>query len=83
MREAESKGAQAYITGEIHYHIDNDYGRKRFQMMMDYVEDTSMSLIGVSHSASEYLVKKTQMRRWFEENYDVQIKLIPQHKWWL
>jgi hypothetical protein len=38
-------------------------------------------LIGVSHAASEYLVKKTQMKGWFEENCDVQTKLIPQHKW--
>lgn len=26
MEEAERKGAQAYISGEIHCHIDNDYG---------------------------------------------------------
>lgn len=83
MKEAESKGAQAYITGEIHCHIDNEYGRRRFQMMMDFVETTGMSLIGVSHSASEYLVKKTQMKGWFGENCDVQTKLISQHKWWL
>ena len=25
MKEAEEKGAEAYITGEIHCHIDNDY----------------------------------------------------------
>lgn len=83
MKEAEEKGAQAYITGEIHCHIDNDYGRMRFDMMMDYVKTTKMSLIGVSHSASEYLVKKTQMKQWLLENYDVQVELIPQHKWWL
>lgn len=83
MKEAESKGAQAYITGEIHCHIDNDYGRTRFEMMMEYVRTTSMSLIGVSHAASEYLVKKTQMKNWFNEHHDVQVKLIPQHKWWL
>lgn len=83
MKEAEEKGAQAYITGEIHCRVDNDYGRMRFEKMMDYVKTTTMSLIGVSHSASEYLVKKTQMKQWLLGNYDVQVELIPQHKWWL
>lgn len=83
MQEAESKGAQAYITGEIHCHIDNDYGRMRYAKMMEYVKDTKISLIGVSHSASEYLVKKTQIKKWLENNYDLEIQLIPQHKWWL
>ncbi len=83
MKEAETKGAQAYITGEIHCHIDNDYGRKRFDTMMEYVKTTTMSLIGVSHAASEYLVMKTQMKNWFEQNYALNVNLIPQHKWWL
>ncbi len=30
-----------------------------------------MSLIGLSHSASEYLVKETLMYDWFKENFDV------------
>lgn len=62
MKEAEEKGAQAYVTGEIHCRVDNDYGRRRFREMMDYVPAASMSLIGVSHAASEFLVMKTQMR---------------------
>ncbi len=28
MKEAEENGVQAYITGEIHCHIDNEYGKK-------------------------------------------------------
>ncbi|MBA4494461.1 Nif3-like dinuclear metal center hexameric protein [Paenactinomyces guangxiensis] len=83
MMEAEAKGAQAYITGEIHCHIDNDYGRSRFKQIMDYVPHTTMSLIGVSHSASEYLVKKTLMKNWFKSHFDVSCILLPQHKWWL
>lgn len=82
MKEAEEKGVQAYITGEVHCHIDNDYGRTKYKEMMKYVKDTSMSLIGVSHSASEYLVKKTLMRDWFEQNFNVQTVMLPQEKWW-
>jgi putative NIF3 family GTP cyclohydrolase 1 type 2 len=83
MREAEKRGAQAYITGEIHCHIDNDYGKKKFQQMMDYVPESNMSLIGVSHSASEYLVKKTLIRKWFNEKLGLETAMIPQGKWWL
>lgn len=52
MKEAEKMGVQAYITGEIHCHIDNDYGKMKYKKMMDYAKYTSMSLFGVSHSAS-------------------------------
>jgi putative NIF3 family GTP cyclohydrolase 1 type 2 len=82
MKEAEEKGAQAYITGEVHCHIDNDYGRQRYQQMMEYVNQTSMSLIGVSHAASEFLVKKTQMKNWLEKHFDIHCILLPQDKWW-
>ncbi|EEL43301.1 hypothetical protein bcere0021_46050 [Bacillus cereus Rock3-42] len=50
---------------------------------MDYVNETNMSLIGVSHSASEYLVKETLMYEWFKENFEVDVTLVPQGKWWL
>ncbi|MBJ8055191.1 Nif3-like dinuclear metal center hexameric protein [Bacillus cereus] len=83
MKEAEEKGAEAYITGEIHCHIDNEYGQYKYSLIMDYVKETNMSLIGVSHSASEYLVKKTLMYDWFQENFDVDVTLIPQETWWL
>ena len=83
MEEAASRGVQAYITGEIHCHIDNDYGKKKFKSMKEYATKTPMSLLGVSHSASEYLVKKTLINDWFNSNFDVQTVLIPQEKWWL
>lgn len=83
MQEAEEKGVQAYITGEIHCHIDNEYGKQKYNQMKEYAAGTSMSLVGVSHSASEYLVKKTLMKEWFQEEFGIQPVLIPQEKWWL
>ncbi|MGE7935929.1 Nif3-like dinuclear metal center hexameric protein [Bacillus paramycoides] len=83
MKEAEEKGAEAYIAGEIHCHIDNEYGKYKYSLIMDYVKETNMSLIGVSHSSSEFLVKKTLMHDWFKEIFDVNITLLPQEKWWL
>ena len=83
MKEAEDNGIQAYITGEIHCHIDNEYGRRKYDQMMEFAAGTSMSLIGVSHSASEYLVHKTLMKDWFKHHFPVETVLIPQEKWWL
>jgi hypothetical protein len=51
--------------------------------MVDYASKTSMSLLGVSHSASEYLVKKTLLKDWFEQNFNIKTVLLPQEKWWL
>lgn len=83
MREAESKGAQAYVTGEIHCHIDNDYGKYRYSQMKDYVKETQMSLIGLSHAASEFFVMKTQMLKWLEQEMNVGVRLLRQSKWWV
>lgn len=83
MKEAEKNGVQAYITGEIHCHIDNDYGKMKYEKMIEFAKETSMSLIGVSHSASEYLVKKTLIKDWFESRFEVNTVMIPQEKWWL
>ncbi|MED1862224.1 Nif3-like dinuclear metal center hexameric protein [Fictibacillus nanhaiensis] len=83
MIEAEKMGAEAYLTGEVHCHIDNDYGKKKYEQMKSYIAQTTMSLIGVSHSASEYLVHATQLKSWFEEKFQLPVTLLPQSKWWV
>lgn len=82
MRGVEAKGAQAYLTGEILDRIDNEVGRRLFREVEDFARGTTMSLIGVSHAASEYLVMKTQMIRWLKETFDVHVELIPMNRWW-
>lgn len=83
VQEAEKLGAQAYLTGEVHCHINNEYGKKKFDEMKEYCKSTTMSLIGVSHAASEYLVHATQLKPWFEEQFQLPVTLIPQDKWWV
>ncbi|OOC62613.1 Nif3-like dinuclear metal center hexameric protein [Paenibacillus ihbetae] len=83
MKEAERKGAQAYVTGEIHCHIHNDYGKSKYNRMKEYVEETQMSLIGLSHAASEFFVMKTQMLQWIEQEMNVEVQLLRQSKWWV
>jgi putative NIF3 family GTP cyclohydrolase 1 type 2 len=82
MRDAEGKGAQAYLTGEIFDRVDNDYGRRLFTEVQGFARTTEMSLLGVSHAASEYLVMKTQMVRWLKATFAVDAKPIPPSRWW-
>lgn len=82
MRCAASMGAQAYLTGEIHCHIDNDYGRARMAEMKVYLRETPMSMLGGSHAATEFLVMRTQMKAWFERELGVEAIPVPQSVWW-
>lgn len=82
LQECESKGVQAYLTGELFDRIEGDYGRKAFAQVESFARNTSISLIAVSHSASEYLVMKSQMVEWLEDNFSVSAKPLPLSKWW-
>ncbi|MDR7417343.1 MAG: Nif3-like dinuclear metal center hexameric protein [Armatimonadota bacterium] len=82
MREAEAKGAQVYLSGEILNRIDDDRGRRNFREVQDFARGTSMSLVGVSHAASEFLALKTLMAPWLRAVAEVETDLIPMSRWW-
>lgn len=77
------KGAQAYITGEIFSHQNSDWARQNTAKLQDYVKTIDISLIGVSHAASEFLVMRTQIPEWFKENFGLPVTPLPQNKWWI
>lgn len=68
MANAERRGAQAWLTGEIHVRADGEYGR-RYADVRAFAERTTMTLVGVSHAASEQLVLRTQLTRWLAERH--------------
>jgi putative NIF3 family GTP cyclohydrolase 1 type 2 len=82
MEEAESKGAQVYISGEILCRLNDDYGRSCFKSVSEYIPKTTMSLIGTSHDGSEALTMRTLMRDWVEANFNVKTEYISLGKWW-
>jgi putative NIF3 family GTP cyclohydrolase 1 type 2 len=82
MREAEGRGAQVYLSGEILDRIDDDHGRQHFREVQEYARGTSLSLVGVSHAASEFLVMKTQMVPWLRAAAGVEAEVIPLSRWW-
>lgn len=76
------KVAQAYITGEIFSHYDSDWGKQNTAKLQEYAKTVDISMIGVSHAASEFLVMKTQMPEWFKEKYEIPVIPLAQNKWW-
>lgn len=82
MRDAEARGAHAYISGEIRSRIDSDVGRTRFAAVEAFARETTMALFGVSHAASEFLVMQTAMRQWFTDRYPIPTVLLPESHWW-
>jgi putative NIF3 family GTP cyclohydrolase 1 type 2 len=82
MALAERMGAQAYLTGELHVRIEGEYGRRKFEAVRAFAATTGMTLIGVSHAASEHLVIETQLSRWFAESFRVAVRPIREPRWW-
>lgn len=80
---AREKGAQAYITGEIFSHYDSDWGKQNTAKLKKYAKTIDISLIGVSHAASEFLVMKTQIPKWFKDNFKIPVVPLAQKKWWV
>ena len=87
MKEAESLGAEVYLTGEWITRLNSsnpenmkwsDGNRKECH---EYVESSNMAFIGVSHAASEYHVMKTQMKHYLQEQ-GLTVSPIEQENWW-
>ncbi len=80
---AKEKGAQAYLTGEIFSHYDSNWGKQNTEKIKKYAKTVDISLIGVSHAASEFLVMKTQLSRFFRKNFGLPVIPLAQKKWWI
>jgi putative NIF3 family GTP cyclohydrolase 1 type 2 len=82
MATAERLGAHAYLTGELHVRIAGDYGRTKFAAVRSFAATTGMSLIGVSHAASEHLVIETQLTYWLDKTLGLPLHPIREPNWW-
>jgi putative NIF3 family GTP cyclohydrolase 1 type 2 len=82
MQAAEQRGAHAYLTGELHVRIEGEYGRRKFADVKRFAARTGMTLIGVSHAASEHLVIETQLARWLHQTLSIDLRPIRELQWW-
>ena len=87
LKQAYDNTCDMYLSGEWYprYTPEDDKGKQRVARMneeiLEFSRDTRMILVGVSHAASEYLVMKTQMRKYFEDK-GLRTTPIPQQNWW-
>jgi putative NIF3 family GTP cyclohydrolase 1 type 2 len=82
IREAEALRAQALLSGEVRSHRGDAYGRAKFERVMAYLPHTTLSLIGVSHAASEQLVMDRLMIPWLRDRCRVETVSIRMDRWW-
>ncbi len=80
MKEAEELGVDCYISWEIFNHVDTDRWRIKLQEVKEFEKTTTLSLIGVSHAASEYLVMPLQMKKYVENVLKKNVILLPMSK---
>jgi putative NIF3 family GTP cyclohydrolase 1 type 2 len=87
LEEAERRGAQAYITGEWYTRTlpvereEKEWAEANRAACQAYADKSGMALLGFSHAASEYLVMKGQMVRYFEAR-GVRATSLEQSDWW-
>jgi hypothetical protein len=87
MEEAETLGAQAYITGEWYTRTmpadqsDRAWAEANRADCQGYARSTRMALLGFSHAATEFLVMERQMAAYFQRS-GLQVECLEQSDWW-
>jgi putative NIF3 family GTP cyclohydrolase 1 type 2 len=85
--EAQSLGAQAYITGEWYTRTTpadkpgQAWAEANRAACQNYAESSPMALLGFSHAATEFLVMTTQMTDFFRHK-GLPVTCLEQPDWW-
>jgi putative NIF3 family GTP cyclohydrolase 1 type 2 len=79
--EADRKGADCLIAGEITSKIANDLGRRKQTEIEAYLPSTELAAVGLSHAGSEFLVMK-ELALFVERQLGVSAEAVPEPHWW-
>ncbi len=82
VRISQKKGVQAYLSGEIFSNHKSDWAKENNQKLKKYYKSINISLFGVSHASSEFLVMKTLMPKFIDKMFGISAEPIPQKEWW-
>jgi putative NIF3 family GTP cyclohydrolase 1 type 2 len=82
LQEMERLGVQCGIAGEVTNKIDSEWGRKEQGTIYEFLKQTRIGFIGLSHAGSEFLVMESQMKSWFKKNLHLHAYPIPEDTWW-
>lgn len=87
MEEAQNEGCEVFLTGEWYTRVTPtdkegiEWAKRNNKECIKFSRETTMSLIAVSHAASEFLVMRTQMKKWLED-FGLRVTAVPQKDWW-
>ncbi len=87
MEEAETHGAQAYISGEWYTRaMPADESERRWAeanraACQAYAQSTKMALLGFSHAATEFLVMRGQLADYFRGR-GLKVECLEPSDWW-
>jgi hypothetical protein len=87
MEEAETLGAQAYITGEWYTRTmppeesERRWAEGNRAACELYAQSSKMAMLGFSHAATEFLVMRSQMADWFQRQ-GLGVECLEQSDWW-
>jgi len=82
-KECADRGCQAYLSGEITSRQISKWAQANMIEVSHYTKTSRMSLIGVSHAASEFLVMKSLIPEWIRKNFNVSVVPLAQDRWWV
>jgi len=78
---AEELGAEVFISGQVTCRIEGERGRNADAELQKFYPQTKMTLIGLSHAASEYPVME-DIAEWIKNKYEIDAEAIPEKNWW-
>ncbi len=78
---AEKLGAEVLISGQVTCRIKGERGEKSDAELQKFYPNTKMTLVGLSHAASEYPVME-DIAEWIINKYGIDAEAIPEKNWW-
>lgn len=78
----EQQHVQCHIGGEVTSKIDSERGLREQAKINDHLPSVTVSVIGISHAGSEFIVLRDQLVPWLAINIDIQAEAVAEKNWW-
>lgn len=82
IQEGENQNVQCHVGGEVTCKIDNERGRREKAKIEEYLPTVKISILGLSHAGSEYIVIRDQLVPEIKEMFGIDAEAVPERHWW-
>lgn len=82
IQEGEKQIVQCHIGGEVTCKIDNERGRNEKAKIETYLPSVKISVLGISHAGSEFIVIRDQLVPWIKEIFGIDAEAVSEEHWW-